>query len=541
MRQNMYNPDVLVCIANLSNDEVFTPPQIANKMLDQVAAAWAADNNGENIWQNPEVKFLDPFVKSGIFLREITGRLVQGLAHKIPDLQERVNHVLTKQVYGIAITELTALLARRSVYCAKKADGKYSVCTAFNSEQGNIWFARTEHKWQKTGSQEDIAESGKERLTKPKSVKRCVYCGANSHDYDRGQEFETHAYAFIHTDNIKNLVAEIFGDDMHFDVVIGNPPYQLSDGGHGKSAKPIYQEFVEQAKKLEPRYLSMIIPSRWFTGGKGLDTFREEMLHDDRLRSINDYLNASDVFSGIGLKGGVCYFLWNRDTTGPCTVTTHFNSAAPSVAVRPLLEDGVDVFIRFNQGVSVLRKVLLANEKSFEQLVSARKPFGIVTNFRGNIKKMEDDDLVIFQNGGQGFIANSDVQIGRELIDVYKVFVGRAAPGTGNRDTYPHRIISTPFAGKPGEICSETYLCIAPFKSPTEVDSVLSYLKCKFTRFLILLHKASQDTTRKVYGFVPMQSWDRIWTDEELYKKYGITEEEIEFIESVVRPMEEDS
>lgn len=335
---------------------------------------------------------------------------------------------------------------------------------------------------------------------------------------------------------------------MQFDVIIGNPPYQLNDGGYGTSAAPIYQMFVEQAKALEPRYLAMIIPARWFAGGKGLDEFRETMLTDDRLRSIDDYLSASDVFPGVGLKGGVCYFLWDRDNPGLCRVTTHFKDWPISTATRPLLEEGADVFIRFNEGLSILKKVVaiesgnvdslaLPESKRFDRLVSSRKPFGLETTFKGEVTKGVGDVLV-YQNGGTGYTPRSSISTGAYLIDKWKIYVGRAAPGTGNRDTYPHKIISTPFIGEPGSISSETYLCIGPFDSQAEAGSVLSYLSCRLTRLLILLHKPSQDTTRKVYTFVPTQEWTRLWTDEDLYAKYGISPDEIAFIEKVVRPMD---
>lgn len=522
------NPDVLSCIANLSNDEVFTPPEFANRMLDTLEDAWAADNDGASIWSNRNVTFLDPCAKSGVFLREITKRLIDGLEEEIPDLQERVDHILTKQVFGIGITKLTALLARRSLYCSKHATGEHSVVSSFDDDAGNVWFERTEHTW----------AGGK-----------CKYCGVAKDTFERGDDMETHAYALIHTDDAKALLSEKFGDNMQFDVVIGNPPYQLDDGGHGKSAAPIYQKFVEQAKLLEPRFLTMVIPSRWFSGGRGLDGFRESMLNDDRLRSIDDFLSAADVFPGVGLKGGVSYFLWDRDNHGPCQVTTRFKDWPVSVATRPLLEKGADIFIRFNEGLSILRKVVdlevaegapvnLPPEKRFDSLVSSLRPFGFRTYFKGMKQRASSSDLVIYQNGGSGYVARNRVDTNQHLIDKWKIFVGRAAPGTGNRDTYPHRIISTPFLGGPGSICSETYLCIGPFETKQEAESALSYLSCRFTRFMMLLHKASQDTTRKVYTFVPKQEWSIKWTDEDLYRKYGVSDDEIAFIEGIVRPMD---
>jgi hypothetical protein len=524
------NPDVLSCIANLSNDEVFTPPEFANKMLDTLADAWAADNEGANIWADKTVKFLDPGSKSGVFLREITRRLTEGLEGEIPGLKKRVNHILTKQVFGIGTTLLTSLLMRRSVYCTKDASGPHSITKSFKTKDGNIWFQRTEHAW--VGG-------------------RCRYCGVSQKTFDRGEDLETHAYAFIHTDDIKARIAELFGGNMQFDVIIGNPPYQLNDGGFGNSAAPIYQDFVDQAKALDPRYLSLVIPARWYAGGKGLNEFRESMLTDDRLRSIHDYLSASDVFPGVGLKGGVCYFLWNRDNPGPCLVTTHFTDETVSVASRQLLEEGVDVFIRFNEGLSILKKVVavetgqdhslsLPEDKRFDRLVSSRKPFGLETTFKGKATKKKGDVLV-YQNGGTGYTPRKSVSTGVQLINKWKIFAGYAAPGTGNKDTYPHRIIATPFIGAPGTMSSETYLCIGPFDSRSQAESALSYLSCRLTRLLILLHKPSQHTTRKVYTFVPTQDWNRRWTDEDLYAKYRISESEIAFIEKVIRPMELDA
>lgn len=521
------NPDVLTCIANLSNDEVFTPPEFTNRMLDTLAQTWAASHNNANIWADRNVKFLDPFTKSGVFLREITKRLNEGLKDEMPDLQTRVDHILTKQVFGIGITHLTSLLARRSVYCSKYAKGKHSIAKTFASDDGNIWFKRVEHSWK---------------------GKQCRFCGAGKSVFDRSKTLETHAYALIHTDKPKTKLAEFFGGNMQFDVIIGNPPYQLDDGGFGKSAAPIYHLFVEQAKKLEPRYLSMVIPSRWFAGGKGLDEFRKTMISDKRIRSINDYLSAADVFPGVGMKGGVCYFLWDRDNPGLCRVTTNYKDWPISTATRPLLEEGMDIFIRFNEGLSILKKVLtvetgqskslsLPDNKRFDRLVSPRKPFGLETKFKGKTTK-RDGDVLVYQNGGIGYTPKKSIKTGANLINRWKLFVGYAAPGTGNKDTYPHRIISTPFVGGVGSISSETYLCIGPFGSKNEAESVLSYLSCRLTRLLILLRKPSQHVTQKVYASVPTQDWTKKWTDSDLYAKYGFTNDEISFIEKIVRPMD---
>jgi hypothetical protein len=312
------NPDVLSCIANLSNDEVFTPPALANRMLDTLEAAWAAGNRGGNLWENKDVTFLDPCTKSGIFLREITKRLTTGLAKEIPDLQERVDHILTRQIFGIGITKLTSLLARRSIYCSKHATGKHSIATSFTKDDGNVWFQRTEHKWRNN---------------------KCVYCGANRQDYDRGASLETHAYAFIHTNDAQKQLRKLFGGNMQFDVIIGNPPYQLGQSGGdavGGFAMPIYQQFVRAAKSLDPRFVIMVTPSRWFAGGRGLDEFRAEMLADKRMRTLVDFPDAREAFPGTQIKGGISYFLWDNDWDGECEVTTVEKGEPTSEPMRRL-------------------------------------------------------------------------------------------------------------------------------------------------------------------------------------------------------------
>ena len=495
---SMYNPDVLTCLANLSNDEVFTPPEVANRMLDMLP---------EELWHDSSATFLDPACKSGVFLREIAKRLIEGLKEKIPDLQERIDHIFHKQLYGIAITELTSLLSRRSVYCSKYPNSKYSI-TLFEDTSGNIRYKRIPHHWQ----------NGK-----------CLFCGASKSAYQRGDELETYAYEWIHTTKPE----EIF--KMKFDVIISNPPYQLSDGGNNASATPIYQLFIQQAKKLSPRYLTMIVPSRWFAGGKGLDSFRNEMIADTRIRELHDYLNASDCFgNGVEIKGGVCYFLWDRDNRGDCLVATHSSRGIISQQKRYMKIGDNDVFIRRNEAISILEKVSAFKEDSFSTIVSSRRPFGLPTNITGS-KTRGSCDVILYQRGGTAFYPLRGLTKNQEWINKYKIYITKAYNAG---DDYPHQILNKPIFGDKGTCCTETYIVLGPFESEEITNNVISYVCTKFFRFLVSLKKISQDATQRVYEFVPMQDFTKTWIDAELYEKYGLTEEEIAFIESMIKPME---
>jgi len=514
------NPDVLTCIANLSNDEVFTPPEFANRMLDTVAEAWAADHGGANIWADKTIKFLDPCTKSGVFLREITRRLSDGLAAEIPDLETRVNHILTKQVFGIGITQLTSLLARRSVYCSKHATGDHSIARDFTSDAGNIWFERMEHAWVDGN---------------------CKYCGASQKTLDRGEGLETHAYALIHTDDVKMQMGEIFGGDMQFDVIIGNPPYQITGGGGGTNDSPIYDLFVRQAMRLEPRFLSMVIPSRWMAGGRGLGEFRAEFLSDRRVRTLVDYENAKDVFPTVGIGGGACYFLWDREHPGLCECVYHRNGA--SIGPYPRVLDEFDVFVRDKRSVDILHKVLAAKERPFEELVSGDTPFGLATNFSGYKRDVapKDGQIRLYANVGttrvRGAMARKTITKNSQLIDVWKLFLPVAGSGRERERSGVDLVLGPPLLGEPGSACTQTYLIAGPLSSKAKARSVESYLRTRFARFLISLRKPAQHVFRGMYRWVPVQPWDRTWTDADLYKKYGITGDEQAFIESFIRPM----
>jgi len=509
------NPDVLTCIANLSNDEVFTPPEFANRMLDTLADAWAADHAGANIWADSTVKFLDPCTKSGVFLREITSRLTTGLAGEFPDLQARVDHILAKQVFGIGITQLTSLLARRSLYCTKHANGEHSITNCFSDEQGNIWFNRSEHVWIEA---------------------KCKYCGAPRAIFDRESGFETHAYAFIHTDSIKTRIAEIFGGDMQFDVIIGNPPYQMKGGAGGTSDSSIYHLFVEQAMQLEPRYLSMVIPSRWMAGGRGMGDFRKSMFADRHISHLVDYTKMSTAFPGVDFEGGVGYFLWNREHQGDAQYTLFQGEERHPTINRNLCAH--DIFIRDYRALEIIKRVQATREPTMDLIVSADTPFGLATNFADYKDKPFRDSVELYlTERGRRAVAHTDrskIRKNTHLIDAWKVLLPEAY---GERGAIPALVLGPSIIAPPASVCTQTYLVAGPLANETHATSLQSYTKTRLFRFLVSLRKITQHALRSTYSWVPQQSWDTMWTDELLYKKYGITIDEIAFIEQMIRPM----
>lgn len=508
--KDIRQPDILDCIANLSNDEVFTPPAMANKVLDLLP---------KEIWTNEKLKFLDPCCKTGIFLREIARRLMEGLKEKFPDEQKRREHIFKNQIYGVALTTLTALMSRRSVYYSKDASSKHSVIK-FKQADGNIFFKSLNHSF-KNGN--------------------CEFCGqSKSGDIGKREmdgSLETHAYNFIHL-----TMEEIF--NMKFDVIVGNPPYQLKDGdgGNGTSATPIYQLFIEQAKKLNPRYMAFIIPSRWFVGGKGLNDFRTSMLNDKRIKEIVDYPNSSDCFPTVEIKGGVCYFVWDNNYNGDCNIKVIRGDEIVSEMKRPLNQ--YDVFIRENEAISILEKVQSKSEIPLSQRVSESKPFGIRSDFfkdpsKYNLPDVSDSPIekgitiygLINNRATTRYCERNYPFPKKNGIEKYKIFMSKAGSVNGQ---IPNKILGTLLIGKPWDACTETYLLIE-CEDLFSAQNLEKYVKTKFFRFLTSLRTPTQNIVKNCFEFVPDIPMNEVWTDEKLYARYGINEEEQKFIESIIK------
>lgn len=521
---NVYNPDVLSCLANLSNDEVFTPPEVVNKMLDMLP---------QELFSNPDTTFLDPACKTGVFLREIAKRLIIGLEKQMPDLQERIDHIFHKQLYGIAITELTSLLSRRGIYCSKYPNSEFSI-TKFDNAQGNIRFKRIEHTW----------KDGK-----------CIFCGASQNELDRNEQYETYAYELIH----HTKPEEIF--TMEFDVIIGNPPYQLNvgnEGGNASKAKAIYHEFISQSLKLKPRYLCMITPSRWMTRStEGIsDDWVDTMLHNNHFVVIHDFEDASDCFPGVEIKGGVNYFLYETNYSGKCEYNFHYSSNN-NTEVRVDFLDSMNsgVVIRDPNAYSILKKVagvegdyFTSSDANFSGLVSPKDFFTNkqkLTSSWNEYSHQSDavHSIKYYLNKNIhkipfAWIALSDIPKNHDSVWLNKVFIP-AAGGSG----YDDQVLGKPFYGEPNSACSQTYLVIGYDDSKhnfskQECKNIISYIQTRFFRYLVSIKKKTQNGPRGVYQFVPLQDFSKSWTDEELYAKYGLSQEEIDFIESMIKPME---
>lgn len=548
--------DILETITNVGNDEVFTPRKTCDMILNSLP---------EEVWHNPDYKWLNPATKNGIFEREIAIRLDKGLKDVIPDEETRRKHILQNMIYAIGLTKFTSYVARRTLYyCSdanrkcdgiKAKDGHYvngyaiGNGTWFDDKEGNIKTPRAEHTFDKND--------------------RCIYCRLpKTSKYVDSLQREQYAYEFIHhkPDELLAFLQDLFfkGDrNMKFDIIISNPPYQLSDGGAGASARPIYQLFIQNAIALNPEYLSMIVPSRWMIGGKGLDDFRKQMLLDKHLAVLHDYVNAKECFPNNEINGGVCYFVWSKKHNGKCSIYSHLNGKV-NKSERFLAEKDTDIFIRFEQLISIKNKVLARRPATLDSIVSARKPYGLEAE---TMLSPEKYGLPAFSDSPleNGFAILGLGEKGRRTIkylphdypipkvspclNKYKVFISEANGAAGQiGNPIPARIIGRPEVAKPNTLCTETFLEIGPFKSSVEAENLCKYIKTKFFRCLVGIQKQTQHTTQKAYRFVPIQDFsnssDINWNqsigeiDEQLYKKYALTQEEIEYISTMIEEMD---
>lgn len=505
VRDPQHVPDILECLAQLSSDEVPTPPKLASAMLDLLPDA---------VWRAPDLRWLDPCSKSGVFLREIVRRLLfEGLVEWEPDFEKRREHIFRTMIFGCGITELTGIISRRTVYCSRHAAGERSVIS-FETDDGNLPFVRAEHDFHQG---------------------RCRVCGAPE-DLERGEGRENYAYSFIHgaypTEEMR---------DMKFDVIVGNPPYQIGTEGHGATASTIYDNFVRRAIELSPRYITMITPSRWFTGGKGLAEYRGQMIQDRRLRSIVDNPKIYDCFPGVKIRGGVSYFLWDREYSGDCQFSTRVNGEIVSTMSRDLRE-GDGVLVRDNRAMSVIRNINESGvEDRVETICSVTKPFGLTmrSNYPGSVPEPFEGSIPLIYNNRVGYSRPDQIQRNHEWIDRWKVLLPMVSSGDTPVDQSGNIVdvvLGEPIALAPGSACTQTYFIAGMFETRGATENYAHYLATKFVRFLVLQRKSTQHVTPERFRFVPLLDMSRRWTDADLYEYFGLSEEETDYIEATIKP-----
>lgn len=535
--EELHKPDILDCISNLSSDEVFTPPKLVNEILDMLP---------QELFESPDTKFLDPGCKSGVFLREITKRLMIGLEKQIPNKKKRKEHILKEQIYGVAITELTSIISRRTVYCSKDAKNDKYKGFKFDTKDGNIWFEeKINHIW-----------GPKNKSTGESS---CMICGANSKQFNiEGKE--KYAYNFIHCSELQNKDLFKRLKEMKFDVIIGNPPYQLgvgNEGGNSSKAKAIYHKFVSQAIKLNPRYITRIIPSRWMTRSvEGIpDSWIDEMINCNKFKILHDFLDASACFPSNPPRGGVCYFLWEKEYNGICNYYLH---TVDNEIIRHddfLNANGSGIVIRDIKALSILSKInniekdyTKFENKNFSGLVSPKDFYTnkqtLTSSWHGYSETQTDTYSIKYYLNKNihkldyAWVKAEDISKNIRTKQLHRIYIP-AAGGSG----IDSQVLGIPFYGEPNSVCSQTYLVIGynpelHHFTKEQCENIISYIKTRFFRYLVSIKKKTQNGPRGVYQFVPLQDFNEEWTDEKLYKKYNLTQEEIDFIESMIRPME---
>lgn len=507
-------PDVLETLAQLPNDDVYTPPKVVSAMLDVLPA---------HVWSEPDYRWLDPATKSGIYLREVFKRLMVGLAQWQPDGLKRREHILKNMVFGAATTQLNGEIARRTLYQTRDATGVEvkdpsleDLVVHFDYPEGNLPYVETDH-------------------TLDKKQQFCTVCRAPAKLIRERRE--SFAYSFIHGKYpTKELAA------MNFDVIVGNPPYQIGmdDGKGNRTANitPLYNLFVEKAIAMNPKYIVMITPSRWFAGGKGLNEFRDRMIADRRLRVLVDNPKLYDVFPMAKIEGGVSYFLWDREYDGDCAFSTRLDGVIRSTSSRDL-RLGQGVLLRDNFGAGIVQKIASDpfRKGSLADLVSASDPFGqsIKTNFKGASDAPFEGSIPLVFATKVGYIDPKVLQRNQGWVDRWKVLIPMAFGDTG-ADNFS--VMGEPIALAPGSACTQSYLVAGTFDNRRDTENYAHFLTTKLVRFLVLQRKISQHLTNTRFAFVPLLEMSRRWNDGDLYEHFELSSEEVEYIERMVAPRE---
>jgi len=326
-------------------------------------------------------------------------------------------------------------------------------------------------------------------------------------------------------------------ENMKFDAIVGNPPYQVMDGGGtGSSAVPIYQKFVQLAKKLTPNYISMIMPAKWYTGGKGLDDFREEMLNDKRIAFLADFDDSRICFPTADIAGGVCYFRWASYHNTLC----HFVSVRKdgrSERERKLNEG--DVFIRDLGALDIIHKVQALHERNMSEQVFSRNPFGFTSNYEGKTQPFANS-IKMFTSKGWVYASKDEITSNANVIGAWKTIMSKAgAEHAGQADNNGmKKVISRIDVLAPEEICSESYLLLGCYDTKEEAINLVSYMKTRLVRFLLSNLLLTQNIAKDKFQLIPLQDFKQTWTDNKLYQKYGITESEQQYIEALIKPIE---
>jgi hypothetical protein len=486
--------DIFELIPNQKTNQIFTPKKVVQMMVNQL------EEHDPSLFTRTDSTFIDLYMKSGMYITEIVKKLFNNTRKHYKNDDDCLKHILESQVYGLAPTPILQGITQSYIF-------------GFDAEN-NI---SRQHFMQHDIIPEAQQGKAKEKLQELFNLKK----------------------------------------DMKFDAVVGNPPYQESDGGAQASAKPIYNYFVESAKDINTRMINLIMPTRWYAGGKGLDDFRQQMLNDKHIVEIHDFLNPNIIFPSTNIRGGVCFILWDNDYNNEkdlVKVVTYGDSFSDRKELKRKLKlDGEDIFIRNIESLEIIKIIKSQKEfTSFENHISSRRPFDIdafivkdLDKYKQNKNGLKNPVLCYGKGKQTGFLEREEITKNIEWIDKYKVFTPRA----NNIGTELNDDNLNTFIGTPNTICTESYIVIGVNLNLDEhsAKNLSQYLTTKFARFLHSLGKASQDATSKTYKFIPLQEFtaksDIDWSksiseiDQQLYKKYGLSEDKISFIESMIKPM----